>query len=239
MGKKSKKRPRHGIGGLEEEDDGPQLPPPPAARAAAGSSSSSVGPLKQPAAPQLALRRGPPVAETSGALRGAVPNDEWQTTRRTWEAIAPHFAAFKCRRVWMPFYYDGACAKHLRSLGFADVVHTDEDFFERVCDAKFMASIDLIWDNPPYTTPDTKERVLRALAACGKPFALLLPISILHVAFVRDIVDMDHVQAIVPRRAWVKKHDDKELPFKYLCWFCSKAELTRDLIFVDDGDGEE
>ena len=37
--------------------------------------------------------RGPPVATTSGRLSGSVPNDEWQTTLRTWAAIAPLFAA--------------------------------------------------------------------------------------------------------------------------------------------------
>ena len=183
-----------------------------------------------------APRRGPPVAGTSGRLSRGVPNDEWQTTRRTWEAVAPFFAEYRSSRVWMPFYYDGACAEHLRALGFTDVVHSDDDFFERVNDKAFMAGVDLIWDNPPYTTPDTKEAVLRALAAGGKPFAMLLPISILHVAFVRDIVNMDHVQAIIPRRAWVKKTDDRELPFKYLCWFCTHVGLKRDLLFVEDDD---
>ena len=61
----------------------------------------------------------------------------------------------------MPFYYDGACAEHLRSLGCTRIIHTNDDFFERVADRKFMASVDFIWDNPPYTTPETKERVLK------------------------------------------------------------------------------
>jgi len=179
---------------------------------------------------------GPPVATTSGRLNGSVPNDEWQTTHRTWEAVADHFDAWRDKRVWMPFFYDGACAVHLRSLGFADVVHTDDDFFERIADPAFMAGVDFIWDNPPYTTPDMKERVLRALVACQKPFAMLLPISILHVGFVREIVPMEHIQAIIPRRTFVRKMDGDELPFKYLCWFCWQAELRRDLVFVDDGD---
>ena len=80
---------------------------------------------------------------------------------------------------------------------------------------KFLKKVDLIWDNPPvrqrrrlaiahgatathslaacgpqYTSAETKERVLRALAASGLPFAMLLPISVLHVAFVREILDM-------------------------------------------------
>ena len=60
-------------------------------------------------------------------------------------------------------------------------------------DPKFMKKVDLIWDNPPYTSPETKERVLRALVESGKPFAMLLPISVLHVGFVREIVDMEQV----------------------------------------------
>jgi hypothetical protein len=81
-----------------------------------------------------------------------------------------------------------------------------------------------------------KERVLRALAASGKPFAMLLPISVLHVAFVREIVDMRHVQVIIPRRVQVKKVDAAPVPFKYLCWFCFKAGLPRDLLFADDAE---
>ena len=206
MGKKGKKRPRADVGLEEVVEKGFSV-------------------------------RGPPVATTSGRLSGSVPNDEWQTTLRTWAAIAPLFAAWRQRRVWMPFYYDGRCAEFLRSLGFENVIHSDDDFFERVVDKKFMKGVDLILDNPPYTTPEMKERVLRALAACGKPFAMLLPISVLHVGFVRDICDMDDVQAIVPRRVWVKKADAPvETPFKYLCWFCCRAGLPRDLIFVDDDD---
>ena len=213
MGKKRRaKRRREGGGELEIVDDDDE---------AAGRST-----------------RGPPVATTSGRLSGSVPNDEWQTTLRSLQAVAPHFMAWRSKRVWMPFYYDGACAGHLRALGFT-VVHSDHDFFERVADASFMASIDLIWDNPPYTTPVMKEKVLRALADCGKPFAMLLPISILHVGFVRDIVDMDEIQCIVPRRVWVRKVDGGELPFKYLCWFCSGCHLARDLLFVDDDDAED
>lgn len=237
MGKSKKRRRTHG--GLEEDLE--DL-----------SAGHSVGSGRS--------THGPPVATTSGRLNGSVPNDEWQTTHRTvrsahhvpcsivlssmivpvchpqWEAVAEHFDAWRDKRVWMPFFYDGACAVHLRSLGFADVVHTDDDFFERIADPAFMAGVDFIWDNPPYTTPDMKERVLRALVACQKPFAMLLPISILHVGFVREIVPMEHVQAIIPRRTFVRKMDGDELPFKYLCWFCWQAELRRDLVFVDDGD---
>ena len=32
----------------------------------------------------------------------------------------------------MPFYYDGACAEHLRALGFEHVIHEEADFFVKV-----------------------------------------------------------------------------------------------------------
>ena len=175
------------------------------------------------------VRRGPPVAPSSGLLSGSLVNDEWQTVRRSWYdlhdafPLRPHpcapncsgtcarntyralpnvgraqvaevFAGYRSKRVWMPFYYDGKCAEHLHSLGFENVVHRQEDFFERVLDKKFLKTVDLIWDNPPYTSAETKEKVLRALAASGLPFAMLLPISVLHVAFVRDILDMAQVE---------------------------------------------
>ena len=181
--------------------------------------------------------RGPPVATTSGRLHeGSIENDEWQTMERSWAAVATQFDQWRSKRIWMPFYYDGACAGHLRRLGFRHIIHTNDDFFERVQDSIFMDTVDLIWDNPPYTSPEMKERVLRALAATQKPFAMLLPISVLHVAFVRDILDMNAVQAIVPRRVWVRKMDGDEKPFKYLCWLCSGLGLHRDLVFVDDDD---
>eukprot|EP00435_Cladocopium_sp_Y103_P023783 s3109_g5.t2 len=181
-----------------------------------------------------APRRGPPTATKSDFLSCRVANDEWQTTLDAWRAVAPYFAAYKKKTVWMPFYYDGVCADHLRSLGFLNVIHRQEDFFQRVEDRDFLSRVDLIWDNPPYTAPEMKERVLRSLAQCGKPFAMLLPISVLHVGFVREIIDMQQVQAIIPRRVHVRKTGKEILPFKYLCWFCCGTQLPRDLIFVDD-----
>ena len=111
MGKSGKKRARResAVGGLEVVDDDD------ANRSASGKST-----------------RGPPVATTSGRLSGSVPNDEWQTLQKSWAAIAHHFAAFRDKRIWMPFYYDGKCALHLRSLGFRNVVHTDEPIRWRV-----------------------------------------------------------------------------------------------------------
>ncbi|CAE7307091.1 unnamed protein product [Symbiodinium natans] len=100
--------------------------------------------------------RGPPVATKSGWLSCRVANDEWQTTLESWRSVAPYFHGYRRKSVWMPFYYDGACAGHLRSLGFEKVIHEQEDFFQRVKDKSFLNRVDLIWDNPPYTAPEMK-----------------------------------------------------------------------------------
>lgn len=229
MGKgKKKKRPRHVIDGLEEEDNlhGRSTTRFDASNAILGSSTSVVS------REHIAAQSYKP------GVGGTVHNDEWQTTRRTWAAISDYFEVYKDRCVWMPFYYDGQCADHLRSLGFSNVVHTEDDFFERVNDARFIKSVDLIWDNPPYTSQDTKERVLRAMVESGKPFALLLPISVLHAKFVRNIVPMDLTQCIIPHHTWVCKRGEAHLGFKYLCWFCCRTALERDILYVGDEPGE-
>lgn len=185
---------------------------------------------------------GPPTRTASGALGFAAgASDDWQTCPSAWAALAPHVRKYAAKRVWQPFYYDGKCAEHLRELGFSDVVHEKRDFFERVTDKKFLKKVDVIMDNPPYTSPETKEAVLGALAASGKPFIMLLPISVLHVAFVRRLLDMRRVQALIPRRVLVRKRNAQSpVPFKYLCWLAYKCDLDSDLIFLDDkNDGEE
>lgn len=160
-------------------------------------------------------------------------NDEWQTCRSAWEALLPILGArYRKTRIWQPFFYDGECAKHLRSLGFKHVVHTQDDFFEKAKDDAFLRSVDLIWDNPPYTSPETKERVLRTLEATGKPFVMLLPLSILHAQFCRDLLDMSQVQAVIPRKVQVRKRNQEPVPFKYLVWLCYKAKLEKDIYFI-------
>jgi archaeosine-15-forming tRNA-guanine transglycosylase len=78
-----------------------------------------------------------------------------------------------------------------------------------------------------------KERILKALRDAEVPFCLLLPLGVLHAAFVRDILEETHVQVIVPRKCYVFKKGGTEVPFKFLCWLCYKMELKRDLYFID------
>jgi hypothetical protein len=61
---------------------------------------------------------------------------------------------------------------------------------------------------------------------------MLLPISVVHGQFVRDLFDMKRVQVIVQRKVMVKKIDQNPVPFKYLVWFCYDMKLERDLYFL-------
>jgi len=193
---------------------------------------------KRPVLPDRPAAKPPrreqnPFGPTGGAPKTMV-NDEWQTCLSAWEALLPILGPhYLNKRVWQPFYYDGECLKHVQSLGFKDVVHTNEDFFVKVKDEAFMNSVDFIWDNPPYTSQELKEAVLEALLQSGKPFCVLLPISILHAAFFRTMADTSLIQAIIPRKVMVTKVNlEEEVPFRYLVWMCYRTKLERDLYLL-------
>jgi hypothetical protein len=160
-------------------------------------------------------------------------NDEWQTTLEAWTELAPVLARWKRKAVWMPFFYDGLCAQHLRTLGFTSVIHEKgADFFTRAADAAFLRRVDVIIDNPPYTAQETKDAVLKALVATGKPWCMLLPSSVLFSAGFREVVDTEHVQLVLPRRVRVCKAGQSPVPFKQLVWVCHGMCLDRDINFV-------
>ena len=167
--------------------------------------------------------------------RMSVEDDEWATAPRTWAALAPYLLPkFRDKKVWMPFYYDGGAGERLRATGFRKVVHEKRDFFKRINDRVFARAVDVVIDNPPYTGKGMKERVLRALVDADVPFCLLLPLGVLHGAFVREALEVGKVQALVPRRCWVSKKGEREVPFKYLVWLCYGLELERDLVLMPD-----
>ena len=170
----------------------------------------------------------------------SVEDDEWATAPRTWAALAPYLLPkFRDKKVWMPFYYDGGAGERLRATGFRKVVHEKRDFFKRASTtavfarARARASTSSS-TTAPYTGKGMKERVLRALVDADVPFCLLLPLGVLHGAFVREALEVGKVQALVPRRCWVSKKGEREVPFKYLVWLCYGLELERDLVLMPD-----
>ena len=161
--------------------------------------------------------------------------DEWATATRTWASLFRVLDAngYKGKKIWAPFVYDELAGRRMREAGFERVVHKRWDFFARVRDAPFVKSLDCVVDNPPYTGKNVKERILRALVDVDVPFCLLLPLGVLHGAFVRDILEEKHVQVIIPRKCYVFKKGGTEVPFRYLCWLCYKMNLERDLYLIE------
>lgn len=103
--------------------------------------------------------------------------DEWSTPLPIWREIA---AFLPPKLVWQPFYYDGTCANHLRSLGWS-VVHEDVDFFttKPPRDA-------LVVDNPPFSK---KRQVLQRLVSdLDQPFLLIVPVSTITTQYFRKLV---------------------------------------------------
>ncbi len=50
----------------------------------------------------------------------------------------------------------------------------------KIKDKEFLEGVDVIFDNPPYTSPETKLKVLEGLKSTGKPFCMLLPLAVVH-----------------------------------------------------------
>lgn len=154
--------------------------------------------------------------------------DDFMTPRGVWEMIAPYVP--KDKTISMPFYGDGACAHHMRELGF-DVIHQDEDFFEN-------DRGQIVVDNPPFSD---KRKVIQKLVERNKPFMLLLPVSTICYAY--SSILKDHMQIMVlPRRPrfirWnstTGEHEEnweKKNPAFDCIWLCWKMRLPKDIIHI-------
>ena len=134
------------------------------------------------------------------------------------------------------------------------MVHEEgQDFFARARDQSFLsAHVDIIIDNPPYTSAETKEAVLCALVDTARPFCVLLPSSVLFTQLFRNCLP-EGVQLVLPRRVKVCKTGGAPVPvrarrhlcaggahallpspsqFKQMVWICHGCELAKDVNFV-------
>lgn len=206
----------------------------------------------------LAFYRG----NFKGCLQIAMEEkDRWQTGEEALRVVADIIFGReqmlwqrRTTMVWQPFLSDGRCAEHLRELGIARVVHvmgspvggtssvtSDNDFFRLLRDVDFRRKIDLVWDNPPYTSTAQKLRVLRALKDAELPFCLLFPASIIGGAGIREIFaggDAAALQFIHPRKVAAiplgeaAKASGKVVQCSGLVWVCWRLDLQRDVYLV-------
>lgn len=116
-------------------------------------------------------------------------DDEYETPPGAWELVLrylPHHLI-----VWDPFYATGKAAKFIRKQGFS-VIHRQKDFFEWE-----PTGYDVILTNPPYSK---KKEVLERLLALSKPFAILVPLSIISTQYFVNMMKDRHFRLLIPTK---------------------------------------
>ena len=155
--------------------------------------------------------------------------DDYSTPLYVWEMLLDYLELAKNTIIYEPFYNDSKSKTYLGKLGYNNVIHENEDFFENYDKYEY----DIIISNPPYSI---KQNILKVLYKIDKPFVLIVPTSIISKLYVKNIFkdDIDKVQYIIPSRRLqyeVNGYNQKRTPFDTL-FFCYKLELKRDIVYL-------
>lgn len=146
-------------------------------------------------------------------------DDDYETPLSAWRSIIEYIP--KKAVVWEPFYGSGASGDHLRSLGL-NVIHQKEDFF-------VANRGDIILTNPPFSK---KKEVLLRLKELNKPFAVLLPASVLGTKMMASL--FPDIQVIIPngRISFIKNGTQTKGVWFASFWYCWKLGLPKDILFL-------
>ena len=151
---------------------------------------------------------------------GGSRDDDFETPYEAWKLIFSKIGTN--RKVWCPFFCEGALTKHLNKLNVS-FIHQDEDFFA------YTPEYDIIVDNPPYSI---KQKVFKRCIELGKPFALLVPFDTLERKYTRELFDTDKIEVIIPkvRYNYSGGENKKNCPFKSI-WLCYDMKIGKQLIY--------
>ena len=155
----------------------------------------------------------------------AVDKDNYETDKKGWEIIKDYIP--KDKTLWCPFYCKGTQKKYLNELGFTDVIHKDEDFFEN----DYPDTV--VIDNPPFST--FKKCCIR-LKELDRPFIIIGFSKIILMKWFQKLFK-DDLQIIIPFTRPTFSHKDRPKkgytpPFG-VQYYCYKMNLPKDLIFLD------
>jgi hypothetical protein len=155
--------------------------------------------------------------------------DDYTTPLYVWEMILDYLDLAKDTIIYDPFYNDSKSKTYLGILGYNNVIHENEDFFQNYDKYKY----DIIISNPPYSI---KQHILKILHQIDRPFVLIVPTAIISKLYVKNIFkdDIDKVQYIIPSRRLqyeVNGYNQRRTPFDTL-FFCYKLELKRDIVYL-------
>jgi hypothetical protein len=155
--------------------------------------------------------------------------DDYDTPLYVWKMLLDYLDLGKNTIIYDPFYNNGKSKTYLGKLGYDNIIHENEDFFENY--EKY--NYDILISNPPYSI---KQNILKILYKIDKPFVLIVPTAIISKLYVKNIFkdDIDKIQYIVPGRRLqfeVNGYNNKRCCFDCL-FFCYKLFLKRDIVYL-------
>ena len=155
-------------------------------------------------------------------------SDDFSTPAGVWKDIEKYLP--KSSTIYVPFWLDGGVKQAFTNLGCTDVIHEDVDYF------KNQFKYDYVIDNPPWSI---KKQILSKLKNDGTSFILLLPPSVLHTKYFREMFGFDKdIPIIIPRSRihYISKTQNDERPANcpfdtiYLCW---RMNLPREINWIE------
>lgn len=155
--------------------------------------------------------------------------DDYDTPLYIWEMLLDYLDLGKDTIIYDPFYNNGIAKTYLAKLGYNNVIHEKEDFFQNYDKYNY----DIIISNPPYSI---KQNILKVLYKIDRPFVLIVPTAIISKLYLKNIFkdDIDKVQYIIPNRRLqfeVNGYNQRRTPFDTI-FFCYKLELQRDIVYL-------
>ena len=153
-------------------------------------------------------------------------NDQYETSKYIWEML--EIFVDKNHTIYEPFYCSGLSKQYLNELGYKNVIHVDEDFYDNYDKYEY----DIIISNPPYSN---KKKVFDTLKQINKPFIMIVPVSTITKKFFRDKFKDDDISMLIPNKRLQFSKKGNKLS---RCWFdtlflCYKMNLKKQIIFLD------
>ena len=152
-------------------------------------------------------------------------NDEYYTSRSTWELIINYIPEETI--VLEPFKGYGGSIESLIELGLNVMTSDYEDAYDQIQETD---EYDMILTNPPWNSNSLK-RFLNVLKEVDKPFILILPITKICSKYFKDC--FQDIQIIIPRsRISFINIDNKKQPSFPSVFVCYKMYLEKDIIYL-------
>ena len=162
------------------------------------------------------------------SLKQNYKNEDRYGTSKYIYAMLRDFVDYK-KIIYNPFYLDGKAKTYLNELGYNNVIHNNEDFFENYNKYDY----DLIITNPPYSI---KKKIFKKLYEINKPFIVIVPIATITKLFIKDIFksDVERIEMIIPNRRMQFEKNGNQLKRCYFdCVFlCYKLNLKSNIVYL-------